>query len=112
MNINEQNNNQKKTLDDYLRLLLSRDNWQILYSDACACLNEQQRRRFETLAPMDTIISFIVIMIARFNDQFNSIVEAAFSVAIINQPLFECRNRAKMLLRIASQRLGIKIEKN
>lgn len=113
MNEIKNENKGDRSLADYMQLLAAND-WQTLYRDAADCLDGQQRGDFEGLAPMDAVVSFVVIVLWRFIDDFsiiidakNAIVAAAASIALENMPLFECRNRAKVLVRMVAQQLQL-----
>lgn len=81
--------------------------WQPLYEDALLCLDEQQAALFRSLAPLDYIISFVIIVLARFSNLMNAVVEATLSVARINAPLFNIRQSAVELITVIQQNMHI-----
>lgn len=80
--------------------------WQPLYNDALASLGKEQQAIFQKLAPLDYMVSFVVIVIAHFSNQFNAVVEAALSVARI-APLYSIRASAIDLRRIIMDNLSL-----
>jgi hypothetical protein len=95
--------------EEYFKKLISlyRDeNYSELFDIAVSLLEEEERSVFEVLAPMDYIISFVIIVVSKYYNQLGSnmnIIGVCCSLMRFNCTLPSLRNDVVILNRMVSQ---------